>query len=245
MENYIKLALLLNFLVNFMLLMAANRMTAAGQSLLRLLPGCLVGSVYGALCLIPSLGFLEHRLWYLISLCLISLTAFGMQSLSLRTGGLFCLLRLALDTLAGGSLELWDIVWVGALWAVGHWIFRKNTVPVELCYGDRRVRLLALRDTGNSLRDPVTGKAVLVVGADVAGQLTGLTRQQLLTPVETMGALPGLRLIPYSTVDRSAGLMLAVSVKNAKIGAKKGGWLVAMAPQELEGNYQGLIGGAI
>jgi len=85
-----------------------------------------------------------------------------------------------------------------------------------------------------------------VIGADAAQQLTGLTREQLLTPVETIGILPGLRLIPYHSVG-SSGFLLALRLRDVKIGSWRGSTLVAFAPERLsmEGAYQALTGGAI
>ena len=42
-----------------------------------------------------------------------------------------------------------------------------------------RVSIVALRDSGNTLRDPVSGEQVLVVSGEVAEKLTGLTQEQL------------------------------------------------------------------
>ena len=105
---------------------------------------------------------------------------------------------------------------------------------------------LSVEDTGNLLRDPITGRQVLVVGGDVALELTGLTQEQLRSPVESIGALPGLRLIPYRNVGNSSGFLLALRLQNVKIGKWKGSTLVAFAPEGLssEGAYQALTGGA-
>ncbi len=77
---------------------------------------------------------------------------------------------------------------------------------------DRQMQLIALRDTGNTLRDPLTGEQVLVAGADVGEKLLGLTAQQLRNPVETVAqsTLRGLRLIPYRGVGQPGGMLLAV-----------------------------------
>lgn len=247
MEEYIKLGLILNLCVNFLLLLAVNCMMQGQSGTLQATAGALVGALYARVCLIPQLSFLAAPGWYLTGLFLTGLTAYCFSPGAMRRGALYCLMRLALDTLADGAVEPKDLLWVGALCIGGIVIFRsdrdRELVRVELNYANRCVRLTALRDTGNTLRDPLTGSAVLVVGADVAKQLTGLTRQQLLAPVQTMGAIPGLRLIPYRTVDRASGFMLAVQVKNARIGGKKGSSVVAMSPQELGGKYQALIGG--
>ena len=105
----------------------------------------------------------------------------------------------------------------------------------------------ALLDTGNSLKDPLTGRSVLVVGAEIGESLTGLSREQFSRPVESVDALPGLRLIPYQAVGTNNGFLLAKKFSDVKIGSKQGSALVAFAPQRLsvDGEYQALTGGVL
>ena len=118
-------------------------------------------------------------------------------------------------------------------------------MPVELHYEMERVSIWALRDTGNSLKDPITGNPVLVVGPKVAEKLLGLTQEQLENPVESVGVLPGLRLIPYRTVGCPNGLLLGMRLPNIKIGNWQGSSIVAFAPYGLgeRQTYQALTGG--
>ena len=122
----------------------------------------------------------------------------------------------------------------------------KRFVPVELTYGGKQVKLTALQDTGNTLRDPLTGQQILVVGPQVAAALTGLTRQQLRDPAGAVGALPGLRLVPYRAVGTDGGMLLALRLNRVKIGQWQGSSLVAFAPEGLgeHEEYQALTGGA-
>ena len=117
-------------------------------------------------------------------------------------------------------------------------------VPVELYYAGRKLTLTALRDTGHSLRDPITGRPVLIVDALTAEGLTGLSRQQLQKPLETMGTVPGMRLIPYKTIG-GTGVMLALWLTDMKIGSQQRSGLVAFSPEVLstDGVYQALFGG--
>ena len=118
-------------------------------------------------------------------------------------------------------------------------------IPIELHYCHKAVKLMALKDTGNMLHDPISGKPVLIVGADVAAELTGLTEKQLNTPVDTVGTIPGLRLIPYKTIGEQGKMLLAISVQNAIIDGRSENSVVAFAPMLLDekGKYQALIGG--
>ena len=124
---------------------------------------------------------------------------------------------------------------------------RRGIVPVSLELYDRQISFFALKDTGNHLRDPVTGQSVLILGADISEALTGLTKSQLADPVNTLkhNKIPGLRLLPYSTIGCDNGLLLALKIESAQIANKQGSCIVALAPEKINGNgkYQGLLGG--
>lgn len=256
MAVYVDVVALLNFLVDMLLLLGANRLCGYPPGWGRSALAAAVGGIYGGMCLLPGFYFLGNTLWRLVSLGIIAWIAYGFSKSALRRGIVFVLLSMALGgiTLGIGDGGFWALVAAAAavflLCALG---FREKLgsvsyVPVELSYGGRRMRLTALQDTGNALRDPVTGRPVLVVGAEIARQLTGLTQQQLRSPVEAMAdaPLPGLRLIPYRAVGQPAGLLLAMRLQEVRIGNWTGSSLVAFAPDGLsrEGAYQALTGGA-
>ena len=247
-----KLALILNFAVNFLLLLATQRLSGCSLEIFRSLCGGVVSTVFATMGTMGQFAFLQSKLWYVVSLGAVCIAAFRLDKTFLRRSGLFCLLRLALDGIADGSHGGQDLLWAAVLslvcvQAFGGGVCWQSFVPVELSYKGRSVKFTALHDTGNQLRDPVTGKGVLVVDAQIARELTGLSRQQLLQPLETIGTLPGLRLIPYKTVGQSGGFLLAVQVNQTKVGKWKGSSIVAMSPQELDGSgaYQALIGGTV
>ena len=75
-------------------------------------------------------------------------------------------------------------------------------LPVVISHGGRTIQLTALADTGNTLRDPISGWPVLVTDSWAAEHLLGLTREQLSDPVGflTECVNPGLRLIPFHSV---------------------------------------------
>ena len=120
---------------------------------------------------------------------------------------------------------------------------------MTLRYGGKTASFTALRDTGNTLRDPITGEPVLVVSGEIGQTLTGLTQKQLSSPLETISSrpLPGLRLIPYHAVGNKGGLMLAMRFPGAMVGKKEQTVLAAFAAEGLgqNGMYQALTGGAL
>ena len=123
----------------------------------------------------------------------------------------------------------------------------KKMIPIELETNGKIVRCTALQDTGNTLKDPLTGEPVLVVASDIGQQLTGLTQEQLRNPVESVMLLPGLRLIPYRAVGTRSGFLLAQKFSNVRVGTRRGSALVAFAPERLsmDGEYQALTGGIV
>ena len=181
--------------------------------------------------------------------------AFGLSVSALRRICIFALLSMALGGIAlgMGTDNIWSLIAAAVgLLLVCAFGFRQRPgsvayLPVELRYGQKLLRLTALRDTGNSLVDPVTGRSVLVVDANAAIALTGLTLQQLQKPVEAVSnaLLPGLRLISYQAVGQPGGMLLALRIPDVRIGDWKGSSLVAFAPNGLsrEGAYQALTGG--
>lgn len=256
MAVYLDLVFLLNFLVDWMLLLGTNRLAGYPLSWGRTALAAAAGGLYGISCLLPGFSFLGSFLWRGVSLVLMGGTAFGWHSGSLRRIGIFVLLSLAMGGLAEavgrGDLVLL-VAEAAGLWALCGVLFRNDCaasyIPVRLCCGGRTVSLTALRDTGNTLRDPVTGEQVLVAGADVAGELLGLTSRQLRDPIGTVasGRYAGLRLIPYRSVGQPGGMLLAVRMEESTVGGKKMRPLVAFAPEDLGGGgaYRMLTGGVI
>lgn len=256
MEVYLDLLILLNFLVDFLLILGTNRLSGHSIGFKRAVPAAVLGGLYAGACILPGFAFLGSLLWRLVSLALMSVIAFGFSQSGLRRGVLFVFLSMALGGIAMGlgSGGFWSLV----LSAVGVCFlclagFRgraseQHYVPIAIRHGGQTVTLTALVDTGNTLRDPVSGKPVLVVDAAVAARLLPLSREQLTHPIETLASakLPGLRLIPYTAVGQNAGLLLAIRADRVEVEGKEAEYIVAFAPQNLgHGKYQALAGGAL
>ena len=252
---YLDLVVILNFLVDFLLLVGTNRIAGYPNGIKNCLLSGLLGGIYAGACMIPGFYFLGNVLWRMICLVLMGGIAFGWNRSGIQRGAVFLLLSMALGGIAMGlnTKSFWMLIGAGALvfllCRMGFRGGQKEYVPIELSWGDRRINLIALRDTGNNLRDPISGESVLVAGADVAEKLLGLTSWQLAHPVETLasGAVPGVRLIPYHAVGQSGGLLVALRFQGAKIGNTYANPLVAFAPEVLARGevYQMLTGGAI
>ena len=256
MEVYLDLFVLLNFLVDFLLLLGTNRLTGHPPGLKRAAGASILGGLYAGVCILPGFSFLGNTLWRLASLALMSMIAFGMQKNSIRRGTVFVFLSMALGGVAVGLGRggFWSVLLsaggVCMLCLVGFRgkLTQQRYVPVTITCGARTVALTALVDTGNTLRDPISGFPVVVVDETVAGKLCQLTRNQIAHPVETLGSvkLPGLRLIPYSAVGQSTGMLLGIRADRVQVEGKTGKYIVAFAAQNLgHGQYQALTGGVL
>lgn len=257
MQPYFCLAVLLYFLVDFLLLMGANRLAGFPHRPMRCAFGAGISGMCAGLCLIPEFSLLKLFPCRLGLFVAVLAVAYGFTKTTLRKAVLFILLHFAVRGIATGFFggRLMGLIAAAAmvcllcLLSFGGKSYGREYIPVELCYGGKKLRLLALRDTGNMLRDPVSGQSVLVVDADAGEALLGLTPRQLSDPVEAVASakVPGLRLLPYRTIGNPAGMLAAIRLPNTKIGNFRGNTVVAFSPQKLdsEGVYRGLTGGYV
>ncbi len=244
---YLDVLMLLNFLVDLFLLLGTQRLSGYAPDIKRAVLAAALGGVYGGVCILPSFQFLANTVWRVVILGLMAVIAFGCRRDSLRRGILFVLLSMSLGGVAAGlsggsfwtltlsALAVCTMCLLGFRGRVG-----REYLPVVL----EGLRLTALRDTGNTLTDPVTGQQVLVVSAEVGKRLLGLSQGELSNPVDVLSKVSGGRLIPYHAVGKSA-MLLTKRYENVSIGTWKGSCLVAFAPNRIgEGKpYDALTGG--
>lgn len=255
MRVYLDLVMGLNFAVDLLLLLGTNRLAGFSSEGKRVIGAAALGSVYSGACLLQGFHFLGSTLWRTVTLAGMAGIAFGWNRTALRRCAVYVLLSMALGGFAmgigkGNMTTL--LLSAGGMWllcrlAFGDGVGGREYVPVEIREGQTAVSLTALRDSGNTLQDPITGESVLVIGAAAAEKLTGLTGAQLRSPLENLEALPGLRLIPYRAVGCSGGMLLAKRFASVTIGGQRRSMLIAFAPEGLgEGQmYQALMGGVL
>lgn len=257
MEIYLDIVFILNFLVDFLLIMGTNSISGYPLAAGRAAMASLAGAGYAAVCVVPGFEFLSGGFWRIVSFFFMSVAAFGWNYDAIRRGALFVFLSMALGGIALGigNGGFWAIV----MSAVGVCLLcvlgfprrpgQQHYVAVQILHGGKRASLTALLDTGNTLRDPVSGWPVLVADQLVAEKLLALSADQLLHPIETIASrrYPGLRLIPYSAVGQSAGMLLGLRVEHLMVNGKKENMIVAFAPQKIgKGRpYQALAGGMV
>ena len=277
---YVDTLFLLNALVDYLLLLGAARLAGERLRRLRFALGAALGGGYAAAIFLPGLGFLQALPCRLAVLALMSVAAYGGSRRLLRQSLLFLALScalgggvLAVSLLGGRGMSLSGGVVYSAmdiktvlLSAAGCWggvtlVFRglaRHTASageltaVCLTLGGRSVELTALRDTGNTLTDPVSGVPVLVAeGVRLLPLLPPgtLEPRELADPVACLeklrdGPLAGrARLLPYRAVGVERGLLLALRPDGLWVGGERVDMLAALSPTPVSdgGGYGALL----
>lgn len=247
MTVYLDLVMVLNFLVDFLLLLGTNKLSGFPAGVKRCAAGAVLGAVYSGGCMMPGFRFLGGFLWRAVFLLLMGSVAFGWNRSAAKRLGIFLILSMALGGMAvsvGRGDFMGIILGAGGLWLLCYLAFSGSSgqeyVPLKVSYGDKTVSAIALRDTGNTLRDPITGEQVFLLSAELGEKLTGLTAAELAAPLETLAnqPVPGLRLIPYRAVGQNGGMLLGMKCPEVQLDGKKVAAVVAFAP---EGLGQGMV----
>ena len=231
-------------MVNILLLLASAGFNGTGLLVLRLIPASIVGAILTGISLLPVCNIFHGMWWRLFVLLLTAVMAYGIRPASLGKILLFSLLHLSL----GGLTSLRDQPVSQLLGAAGICLGgyltteRKKMIPVEIPCDHGILKFTALYDTGNMLKDPITGRSVLVVDGNTAVKLTELSRLDLSDPLRTMTRRAGFQLIPVKTVSNH-GFLLAKKLPNVKIGSWQGSVLVAFSCETFGKSYQALTGG--
>ena len=118
----------------------------------------------------------------------------------------------------------------------------ESQARISLAYGSSAVSVTALIDSGNLLKDPISGDEVSVIDSATAFALTGMTASQLMSA--DSHRLNGFRLIPYSAVGGS-GVLPSFRVDTMTVGDKKSAAysrvLVAVSPSPLKSGYSAIL----
>lgn len=266
---YIDSVFLLNSVMDYLLLLAAARLAGLPLRRGRYLLGALAGGAYAAAVFLPGLEWLTAAPVKLAAGVLLCLIAYGGESRLPRLMLLFlavscamagCVLGLGL--LSGRGVPVVSgvfytnvdarvlLIAAASAYAVLTVVFRAAAshaaagmlLPVRVRLRGRTAELTALWDSGNDLREPVSGRPVLVVSPGVLDGALGtpLTEERLRRPETLLEPLrqtaPELRprLIPYHAVGTAGGLLLTIRTEWTEInGIRYPGLTAALSPTAL------------
>lgn len=282
MTVYLDELFALNTALNYLLLAGSARLGGGALRRRRLLAAAALGGVYAAAALVPELRFLRTGGMKAVAAALMLLTAFGASVRTVRLGALFLALAfclggaafLCVQALGGGVLLLpsgayYPVSTAGLLalagcgYLVAYMVFSRlaehgggEITPLYLRANGHAAALRALRDTGNTLRDPITNERVLVTDLRAAQTLlpeAALSAERLARPDALLTELSALypqlrfRLIPYRAVGTQAGLLLALRCAVTDRQGKRRDVMAAFSPTPVSdgGNFNALTGGCL
>ncbi len=251
---YLDGVFVLNAALDALLLSATGKLTGRTVKPGRLALAAAIGGGYACAAFLPGLDGLSGVSGQAGSLAVMLLAAFGVRllwpcgvllTLSCALGGFILLLERLVGSLTyanGVPGTVWDgelLLLAGSgLWAAVSLLERKangrngKRVPVLLEVNGKRRFLTALVDSGNGLREPISGKGVQVVEWSALPSCLpeGITQAACAAPAEHLAKLSvvwpegRLRLLPCRTVQQAEGFLLAFTAQRVKVdGVDLGG----------------------
>lgn len=254
MVVYLDRVFLLNLLIDYLLLLSAAQLSGRTLRRPRLLLCAAGGGAYAVLTFLPGLGILRSPLCQLTAGMVMALCAFRGRR---RPALLFLLLSgglagfvLALGLWAGspGALlrrvyqaELsWPLLLGAALCfylllrlllgqGARHGGGELLKITISVC--GRKQTVTALHDTGNTLRDPVSGRPALVLERSAAEDLwppevaavlaAPLPPEEKIARLHRQGAAVTFTLLPFRSVGTPSGLLLAARSDYIEVGGRR------------------------
>ena len=265
----------LNLIIDYFLLLCSGKVAGVELKRWRFALAAGLGAAYAVASVLPNADFLCTAPMKLALGIVIGIVAFGGEDRLARCIVIFLAVSAAFggavwaaSMLAGSSLTGHIFAPVSmrvlvlsfaACYAAVSIVFKRvgktaerEIIELQIEFRGRRTSLRALRDTGNGLYDPVSGKPVAVADFSALLPLFPDGSVALATPDPTesfrlLSELPGCRgkitLIPYSAVGTRSGMLAALRPEEARISGEKKSLLIAVYPAHLseDGTYSAVI----
>lgn len=279
---YIENVFFLNWIINYFLLLGSAGFAGVPLHRLRLAICSAAGGLYAVAVFLPQLAILSSLPSKLLAGCIMALTAYRPLQKRWYLTALFFLLSSALAGIVLAislmSMRLNELIaniyYMRVTWPLLlatttimyfllRLIFRQSArhgegelMIITASIQHRQRQFSALHDTGNTLRDPVTGKAVLVLEQKSlqgfwsekieAILFSSSPSEEKMVRLYQEGIGADFTLLPFRSVGITSGLLLAVRSDYIKIGKTTyPNTLIALSdgPVSDGGSYQALWGG--
>ncbi len=272
---YIDSLFVLNTLINYLLLLATARLTDRPIKRWRLFLGAVLGGIYAIVVFLPPFHFLISLVGKILVALLMTLVASGgapwipfikytlcFWGVSFALGG--CILALGalsgkvllpngvpavnihMPTLVLGVAVSYGLLTLVFRRSARHGGLSRDLAEVEASSEGKSITFTALCDTGNTLRDPLSGCPIMIVELQHLTALwSPLCRalvdvSALRDPTRVMeqlyevGQSGRFRLVPYRAVGVDSGLLLAYKPDHVRVGKRiRHDLLLAVAPTRL------------
>ena len=214
-ELYVDVLFLVNFMMDYILLLIVRKMLQCTVTHGRICLGAVVGSLLTCLVVVLPIPYAMIKLilfHVLVNTCMIRV---GLKIKTIRSFLKAIIMLYIGSFLLGGIMEVFrQYVSVGSFFLVvaiagyylvlGIWKFvaymqRWNQFHcrVDLYLGSEKYQIKGMIDTGNGLRDPISGKAVNILDRATARKLFGEE------------SIKDVRYIPYQSIGKKAGVLPA------------------------------------
>ena len=249
---YVDVLVMMNTIVTFVLLLTVRQFAEIRTSPVRLTVASLVGGFYSLVLLAPQMSFwltvltkllmgisivmiaFRTRVFRKMLRCILlfsgvsflyagAIYAFALtvdfRTVQIRNG--FAYYDLGYSAVIFLCLILYMILSLikKRLFVFSH---KDMLYKMEIKCGDRSSVLTALLDTGNHLRDPYSGKPVILVNPSVGQDLTGVENAGEITEwTNKEKPVTGFRLLPVSVLNAS-GVLPACTVDLAVLQTDRG-----------------------
>jgi len=215
-ELYVDVLFLVNFMMDYILLLIVRKMMKCTATHRRICIGAAVGSLLTCLVVILPIPYTIIKLilfHVLVNTCMIRV---GLKIKTIRSFLKAIIMLYIGSFLLGGIMEVFRpyirvgslfllIAIVGyylvmAIWRFLSYMQRWNQChyTVELYLGNKKYQIKGMIDTGNGLRDPISGTPVNILDRHTARTLFGEEH------------LKDVRYIPYQSIGKKAGVLPAV-----------------------------------
>lgn len=263
---YLDELILLNGMVSFLLLTVIRKLIHSASGLLRLSAVAFLSGIFSAICFfLPQSIFLSLLTKSTVSAAVVWLS-FGYGSVrtflkrwtvflavSLACAGAVFVLERQIGSDALGVINLTPyirlspfvllavaVLFCGGVWVVDRLFSRRisrELVTVDLSRAGVTVSVTALCDTGSRVRDPYTGRPVILCRDHAV--------RRLFSNAELHTAAPGVRLLPIETVSGSRTLRAypadRMTVHDGRAAYGISAPLLALCEEWREGDFQAIL----
>lgn len=242
MYIYVDVLIILNWYINYFILLGTAKITHIGFNRKRLILSAFIGALFSLMILLPTMNYLLSVVIKFIISNILILVAFNWKSLmsNLKMSFYFSVISFLF---AGGMMALETVVncrnislnngivyadfsikfliisttiCYGILCAI-RYIMDKNSNfsgdwYLTITYEGKTLRVNGLADTGNGLIDTFSGKPVIVCSKTTLSSIIDIPNVDSIYNYN----LKGFRLIPFSTIDKG-GMIVSFKPDNVTI----------------------------
>lgn len=236
---YADILFLVNFSMDYLCLYISTKILRRLFSVKKMIIASAIGGLYSVISLVVHTTSVISLISDLLSCLLISAIVFHRKrqlkstvisallffAVSMTVGGimtaLFNLVNKSGITLGsddGDSLSVWGFALLAisagifSVWG-GRFIFRKKEVRncvVRIRFGEKEIELNALTDSGNLIRDPISGKPVIIVDEKACGNFVDkqILDDFLLGIHPSKPQYTSMRITSINTVNGTSALVI-------------------------------------